>query len=84
MTRGTLRVWSRETDAGHVLDCAFCPACGRVWHRRRGAQVLSVKAGSLDEPMDLREAVHIWTSRMLPGMELPQGVERHEGAPPPA
>lgn len=76
LTCGTPKFWSRPTDSGQVLDCAFCPDCGsRLWHQRRGAgDTVSVKAGSLDAPVDLRFAVHIWTSRKLPGVVLPEGA----------
>jgi len=78
VTRGTPKSWSRPTDSGNVLECAFCPDCGsRLWQQRRGAtDTVSVKGGSLDEPVDLRPAVHIWTSRMLPGIVLPEGAVR--------
>jgi len=83
LTRGTPKFWSRPTDSGNVLDCAFYPDCGaRLWHQRRGAtDTLSIKAGSLDEPVDLRPAVHIWTSRMLPGIVLPDGAVRFPRGP---
>src|SRR5712691_11044706 len=56
LTRGTPKFWSRATDTGHTLECAFCPDCGsRLWHQRRdAAETISVKGGSLDEPVDLR------------------------------
>src|SRR5207302_1619782 len=48
LTRGTPKFWSRATDAGHTLECAFCPDCGsRLWHQQRGsAETISVKGGS--------------------------------------
>src|SRR6266496_3219121 len=83
LTRGTPKFWSRATDTGHTLECAFCPDCGsRLWHQRRGAaETISVKGGSLDEPVDLRPAIHIWTSRMLPGIILPEGAAQFPGEP---
>ncbi len=83
LTRGTPKFWSRATDSGHTLECAFCPDCGsRLWHQRRGtAETISVKGGSLDEPVDLRRAVHIWTSRMLPGIIVPEGASQFPGEP---
>lgn len=83
VTRGTPKSWSRPTDSGNVLECAFCPDCGsRLWHQGRGAtDTVSVKGGSLDEPVDLRSAVHIWTSRMLPGIVLPEGAIRFPMGP---
>ncbi|MBA3505426.1 MAG: GFA family protein [Betaproteobacteria bacterium] len=83
ITRGTPKFWSRATDTGHTLECAFCPDCGsRLWHQRRGAaDTINVKGGSLDAPIDLRPAVHIWTSRMLPGIILSADAETFPGEP---
>jgi hypothetical protein len=83
VTRGMPMFWSRATDTGHTLECAFCPDCGsRLWHQRRGAaETISVKGGSLDEAVDLRRAVHIWTSRMLPGIIVPEGAAQFPGEP---
>lgn len=73
LTRGTPKLWTRPTASGRILDCAFCPDCGsRLWHRPRGdSETLNIKGGSLDEPLDLRAAIHIWTSRRLPGIAVP-------------
>ena len=83
ITQGEPRFWSRPTDAGNTLDCAFCGACGsRLWHQRRDpVDTLSIKGGSLDEAVDLSRAVHIWTSRMLPGIVLPDGTMQFAGEP---
>lgn len=83
LTRGTPRVWSRPATVGGTLDCAFCPTCGtRLWHQSAGdAATVSVKGGSLDEPLDLRPASHIWTSRTLPGVILPEDATRFPGEP---
>lgn len=83
VTRGTLRTWSRPTDSGKTLDCLFCPACGsRIWHETAGdAATITVKGGSFDDPVDLRPAIHIWTSRKLPGVIIPEGAEQHAKEP---
>jgi hypothetical protein len=83
LTAGTPRFWSRPTDTGRTLECAFCPDCGtRLFHRYdAAAPMLSVKGGSLDEPVDLTAAVHIWTARMLPGIVLPAGAVTFPGEP---
>jgi hypothetical protein len=76
LTRGRVRTWSRPTDSGRTLDCAYCPDCGsRLWHQTVGeTETVSVKGGSLDQPPDLRQAVHIWISRRLPGVVIPDGA----------
>ena len=83
ITRGEVKVWSRPTDRGGRLACAFCPECGsRLWHEAVGAAAtISVKGGSLDEALDLRAAVHIWTARKLPGVLIPSTAARFPGEP---
>lgn len=83
LTQGSPKFWSRATDTGHTLECAFCPECGsRLWHQRSGAaETITVKGGSLDQPIDLRSAVHIWTSRMLPGIIVAEGAVQFPGEP---
>jgi hypothetical protein len=84
ITRGEVKVWSRATDRGGTLDCAFCPQCGsRLWHEAAGsADTISVKGGSLDEAIDLRPAVHIWTARKVPGVLIPETAVQFPGEPP--
>jgi hypothetical protein len=73
--QGEVRIWSRPTDSGRTLDCVFCGTCGsRVWHAGPGSATITVKGGSLDKPADLSAAVHIWTSRRLPGVVVPEGA----------
>ena len=83
ITRGEMKVWSRATDSGGTLGCAFCPACGsRLWHEGIGAtDTISVKGGSLDDPSDLRFACHIWTTRKLPGVVIPESARQFPGEP---
>jgi hypothetical protein len=82
VTKGTARSWSGTTDSGRAMTCFFCPACGaRLWHARNGMDTVSVKAGTLDVPVDFACAVHIWTSRRLPGVVVPAGAEQYPEEP---
>lgn len=83
VTGGTPTFWTRPTDSGRHLRCAFCPRCGsRLWHETVGEPALvSVKAGSLDEGVDLDGAIHIWTSRKLPGVIIPDGATHYPEEP---
>ena len=79
---GDVRSWSRSTDSGRTLECMFCPRCGsRVWHANSGTEEISVKGGSLDQPVDLTSAIHIWTSRKLPGVTIPKGAVQFREEP---
>ena len=83
VTRGEPRFWGRPTDSGGRIKCAFCPACGsRLWHESEGEpETASIKGGSLDDPPDIATAVHIWTSRKLPGVTIPDGARKFPQEP---
>lgn len=76
LTRGTPKFWTRASDSGRRIRCAFCPSCGsRLWHQAEGTPAtVTLKAGSLDEAVDFSTAIHIWTSRKLPGLAIPPGA----------
>ena len=83
LTKGETKSWSRSTDSGRTLHCHFCAACGsRLFHA--GAlerETISVKGGSLDQTLDLGEAIHIWTRRKLPGVLIPEHAAQFPGEP---
>jgi len=82
LKQGTVATWHRSTDSGRQLDCTFCPTCGtRIQHANPGGDIVSVKGGSLDEPVDLTKAVHIWTMRKLPGVVIPDAARQYPGEP---
>jgi hypothetical protein len=80
---GVPKFWSRDTDSGRRLRCAFCANCGtRLWHEPEGeSATVTIKAGSLDEAVDISKAIHIWTVRMLPGTVIPDGAQQFEREP---
>jgi hypothetical protein len=60
----------------------FCVECGsRIRHSNPRETTVSIKDGSLDEPVDLTNAVHIWTTRKLPGVVIPNGAADFPGEP---
>ncbi|MEZ5936493.1 MAG: GFA family protein [Alphaproteobacteria bacterium] len=83
VTRGAPKRWSRPTAGGGMLDCYFCPDCGtRLWHQGGDDKGrLSVKGGSLDQPVDLRDVPHIWTRSKLEGIVIPDHVARFSEEP---
>ena len=83
VTQGAPNFWTRLADSGRRMRCAFCPDCGsRLWHEALDSDYLSIKAGSLDQPVDMANAIHIWTSRKLPGTVIPPGAEQYPEEPP--
>jgi hypothetical protein len=75
---GELSRWSRPTKSGWAIVSFFCPTCGsRLWDGDKDREdEICIKGGSLDEPLDLTDAVHIWTSRTLPGVTIPEHARR--------
>ena len=43
--------------------------------------MVSIKGGSLDRPVDLTRATHIWVSRKLPGVVIPEGAPQFAEEP---
>lgn len=77
LTQGKPHFWTRNTDSGRKLRCAFCPTCGtRLWHEEPGSEIISIKGGSLNEPLDLSQAIHVWVSRKLPGVIIPETAKQ--------
>ena len=74
--QGDAKTWPRLADSGRTVDRTSCAGCGsRLWPAGAGpgSGTIGVKGGSLDRPVDLTSAVHVWTSRELPGVLLPEG-----------
>ncbi len=79
IVRGNPKYWTRLTDSGNKLKCAFCENCGtRPWHENEPqTNTLSIKGGSLDKTVDISNAIHVWTSRKLPGIIIPDNVVQY-------
>jgi hypothetical protein len=83
VVRGEPRFWSRATDSGGRLNCAYCGDCGsRLWHQsEEPSGTINIKAGALDVPVDASDAIHIWTSRKLTGVVVPAGARQFPEEP---
>jgi hypothetical protein len=81
----SVKRWCRPTDSGRTLKCYFCPDCGsRVWHGdTERDETISIKGGSLDEPVDVSTTAHIRTMRKLQGVIIPEHAEQHAREPGP-
>ncbi len=83
LTRGVPKYWTRTADSGNTVKCAFCGTCGsRLWHERDAeSDSITIKAGSLDKPVDLSNAIHIWTTRKLEGVLIPYDAQQFPEEP---
>jgi hypothetical protein len=73
---GLPKYWERKSNNGKVIKCAFCSNCGtRPWHESNDeSNALSIKGGSLDQFIDISNAIHVWVSRKPPGIIIPEGA----------
>lgn len=83
ITKGEPKSWSRPTDQGAAMTCWFCGTCGnRIYHQSSAwPNERSVKAGTLDQPVDVTKAEHIWTASGLPSATIPPGAKSIKGEP---
>jgi hypothetical protein len=82
VTKGTPKFWTRRADSGSHIRSAFCPDCGaRLWDEPQQGDCLVIKAGSLDEPVDISQAIHIWTKSKLPGTVIPPDAQQFAEEP---
>jgi hypothetical protein len=83
LLQGELKTFTRSSDSGRPLECAFCPDCGtRIYHvPGYRAGVLNVKPGTFDDPTVARPAREIWTARKHAWVRIEGDVESSEGQP---
>lgn len=76
---GRLREFVTTAASGREKVCAFCPECGVRIYNRTG-QLMSVKAGTLDDTSWLRPDAHYWTNRRQAWVPLPDDVPTFDKA----
>ena len=82
-SRQHIGYFERKCDSGRTRGGTFCTGCGvRIYHNNpQDSKWISIKAGTLDQKVDLSKAGHIWTKRKLEGVVIPEGVETWEEEP---
>ena len=83
IAQGETKVWIRPTDGGNRVDCHFCANCGsRVYHYGSDRpEIVSIKAGSLDDRSWLRPAGNLWTRSAQPWVSISGDMLNHETQP---
>jgi len=81
---GELGTWTRTTPTGRPLRGEFCPRCGtRLFHQMSDQrELMSIKPGTLDTPLELAPVAQIWTSSARSWVELPALTLSYPGNPP--
>ena len=80
---GGTSTFIKTADSGRESTCVFCPKCGnRLFHHiKAGAAMSMVKTGLLDDASDIIPVAHLWTSRALNWVTIPDNVLIFEGQP---
>ena len=81
ITKGACDHYTVTAESGQELTRMFCARCGSQLFSQRAQlpDVLSIKAGTLDDPGGLALARHIWTARAMPWDTIDAELPCHEG-----
>ncbi len=83
LLQGQVKTWTRSSDAGRPVLCAFCADCGtRIFHKAevyRG--YTNVKPGTLDDRSWLKPNISIWNSQKQPWFVIPEEMFKHDHQP---
>lgn len=83
LSSGTLKTFTRTSDSGRPVVCAFCPDCGtRIYHEARWLEgVLNVKPGTFDDTSFLRPTAQVWTAERQAWLAPHAELRSFEGQP---
>jgi hypothetical protein len=83
LEQGALKTFERTSERGRVVRAHFCPDCGtRIYVEPPFAPALvSLRPGTLDDPSQLRPALHAWTRSRQGWLVLPPDDAQHETQP---
>ena len=82
---GELRDYLLTADSGNVMHRRFCPTCGTHLFSASEArpQLVSVRAGTLDDPEIARPSLTIWTASAPSWACIDERLPKVERQPPP-
>jgi hypothetical protein len=85
LTKGEPKRYVDTAQSGRKLMRHFCADCGSPIYSFREAtpEMLVVRAGTLDDSLDVKITTHIWTASARPWDQIDPGAERHPGNLPP-
>jgi hypothetical protein len=81
--RGAVERRTISFEDGRVWNFLVCGECEtRLWSERRTTpEIVSVRAGTLDDPSWVHPVAHIWVASALPWSPIPADALRYPGQP---
>ena len=83
MTKGEPRIYFSLSEAGHTVGRSFCEDCGTPLFAQNAALpgFLSIKAGTLDDPLLYRPKGHSWVKSAPPWHYIDPALPSIQGDP---
>jgi hypothetical protein len=82
VTQGTPKLFRKPGDSGNEVNRAFCPDCGTTLYIRvTGAEVVGVRAATLDDPSGFRPEANIFCKSAQPWDHMDPDVPRYDTYP---
>jgi len=81
---GPIKYWESKADSGNMVSRGFCTECGSpVASKNSGmAQMMFVRAASLDDPAKFKPQFVVWNSMRQPWDRLDPALPSFERMPP--
>jgi hypothetical protein len=81
--QGDVQRFRRTAESGNQSDVVRCATCGtRMWHEPQAFPVMTIAAGTLDDPSWVVPATHIWIEKALPAALMQDDAVKFTGQPP--
>jgi hypothetical protein len=81
--QGEVQRYRRTADSGRQSDVVRCAECGtRLWHEPQAFPVMTVAAGTLDDPSWVVPATHIWIEKASAAALIHDDAVTFTGQPP--
>ena len=78
LTRGTPKRFTAIADSGRTLHRYFC---GEFSQREANPEMVVVRAGTFDNPPDMKITAHIWTKSARNWAHMDPSSAQHPGQP---
>jgi hypothetical protein len=83
ITHGEPRRFTKVADSGRTLHRFFCADCGSPIYSQREVmpEMMTLRAGTLDQPPPMKLVAHIWTASARPWAHIDPATQRFPGQP---